>query len=98
MRGTERAGRLPRLSPEQLATVEARLLEGALKSGYATELWTLKRVAEVIERETRVSYHQGQVWRLLRQLGWSRQKPARRAAERNQEAITAWVKESWPRV
>jgi transposase len=64
--------------------------------GYSTELWTLRRVAEVIERTTGVAYHQGHVWRLLRGLGWSRQKPARQAAERNRDAIEAWVKERWP--
>jgi transposase len=91
-----RAGRLPRLSGEQLAEVEADLLKGARDNGYPSELWTLRRVAEVIERRTGVSYHPGHVWRILRSLGWSRQKPARKAAERDEEKIEAWVKERWP--
>ena len=66
--------------------------------GYATELWTLARVAEVIERITGVRYHPGHVWRLLRELGWSVQRPARRAAERDEEAIARWIKQDWPRV
>lgn len=89
-------GRPARLTPAQLRRVERALLQGARAQGYSTELWTLRRVAEVIERTTGVAYHQGHVWRLLRGLGWSRQKPARQAAERNPDAIEAWVKERWP--
>ena len=63
-----------------------------------TELWTLARVADVIEKVTGVKYHPGHVWRVLRQMGWSRQRPARRAAERDDEAIEQWVNERWPKV
>ena len=60
---------------------------------------TLARVAEVIERVTGVRYHRGHVWRILReQLGWTRQRPARRAVERDDEAIDRWVRERWPKV
>jgi putative transposase len=37
------------------------------------------------------------VWRVLRQMGWSRQRPARRSAERDDEAIEQWVNERWPK-
>jgi Winged helix-turn helix len=59
-------------------------VRGPTAHGYATQLWTLARVAEVIERITGVRYHPGHVWRLLRELGWSVQRPARRAAERDE--------------
>lgn len=91
-----RTGRPPQLTGAQLRNVEKALLKGARANGYSTELWTLRRVAEVIERITGVAYHPGHVWRILRGLGWTRQKPARRAAERDQEKIEAWVKERWP--
>jgi transposase len=56
-------------------------------------------VAEVIEAVTGVSYHRGHVWRILReQLGWTRQRPARQAIERDDEAIERWAKERWPKV
>lgn len=93
-----RAGRPPRLTAEQKARVEEELLRGPTAHGYATQLWTLARVAEVIERITGVGYHPGHVWRLLHELGWSVQRPARRAAERDEEAIARWIKEDWPRV
>ena len=98
LRGAGRAGRLPRLDDKDLARIERRLLKGPVANGYPTELWTLERVAEVIEKETGVAYHRGHVWRVLRALGWSRQRPARRALERNDEAIAHWAKHEWPRV
>ena len=75
------------------------MAKGAAANGYANDLWTLKRVAEVIERVTGVSYHPAHVWYLLRQdLKWSWQRPARRATERNDEAIHQWVKRRWPQL
>ena len=97
--GSGRAGRLPRLSAKQLAQVQAALTKGPVANGYPTDMWTLARVAEVIERVTGVRYSQTQTWTILRQrLGWSRQRPARRAVERDEEAIAAWVKHDWPRI
>jgi transposase len=95
--GAGRAGRLPKLSPEQLAQVESALLQGAEANGYPNELWTLQRAAHVIQRVTGVSYHPARVWYILRRgLNWSWQRPARRATERNDEAIQRWVKRRWP--
>jgi transposase len=97
--GAGRAGRLPKLSDEQLAKVEAALVAGPRTNGFPTEMWTLARVADVIEKVTGVRYSQTQTWVVLRErLGWSRQRPARRAIERNDEAITTWVKQDWPRI
>jgi len=99
LRAAGRAGRLPKLSREQLAQVEVQLAKGAEANGYPNDLWTLKRVAEVIERLTGVSYHPARVWYILRQgLKWSWQRPARRATERNEEAIQRWVKKRWPQL
>jgi transposase len=97
LRAAGRAGRLSRLDADQLARVEEALLQGPTANGFPTELWTLPGVAEVIERVTGVRYHPGHVWRILRhQLGWSRQRPARRATERDDAAIEQWVKQRWP--
>jgi len=99
LRAAGRAGRPPKLSGEQLASVEAALAKGAEANGYTAELWTLARVAEVIERVSGVSYHPRHVWRILReQLGWTWQRPARQAIERNEEAIQNWVKRRWPQI
>lgn len=98
LKSAGRAGRPPKVSKAELAKVERALERGPLANGYPTDLWTLQRVAEVIETETGVRYHPGHVWRVLRQMGWSRQRPARRAVERDDEAIERWVNERWPRV
>jgi transposase len=98
LKKAERAGRPPLLTGADLKRVERRLLKGAEANGFPTELWTLERVVEVIAIETGVEYHPGHVWRLLRQMGWSLQKPARRALERDEEAIARWVRETWPEV
>ena len=92
-------GPAPRLSDSQLRQVEQALLKGAGANGFAGELWTLDRIATVIELLTGVRHHPAWVWALLRhRLGWSVQRPVRRAAERDQAAIDRWVKERWPRI
>jgi transposase len=97
--GATRLGRTPRLSDEQVAEVEAALLNGPTANGFATDMWTLARVADVIERMTGVRYTLSQTWLILRQrLGWTRQRPARRAVERDEAAIETWVKQDWPRI
>jgi transposase len=94
-----RAGRLRKLTAEQLTRVEAALEAGPAANGFATDLWTLARVADVIETISGIRYHPGHVWRILHdQLGWTRQRPARRAAERDDAAIDAWVKTRWPQI
>jgi transposase len=92
-------GRTPKLSPAQLEAVEQALLQGAKAHGFDTDLWTLTRIATVIWRTTGVRHHPAHVWKLLRhQLGWSLQRPDRRATERDDQAIRQWVAADWPRV
>jgi transposase len=96
--GAGRAGRKPTLSGDQLRQLEAILLAGAPAAGYETDLWTLKRIARVIRREFGVTFHIGHIWKVLGQLGWSCQRPQRKARERNEEAIRGWVRHRWPRI
>jgi len=91
-------GRPPKLTEGQKRELEKTLLEGPLAAGYRTDLWTTARIAEVIERAFGVKYHRDHIGRLLRQMGWSHQKPERRALERNQAEIDRWLAEDWPRV
>src|ERR1043166_7667961 len=88
LRSAGHVGRPAKMSTAQLAKVEKVLAKGAEANGYITDLWTLPRVAELIERVTGVAYHPGYVWYILRnQLGWTWQRPARRAVERDEAAI-----------
>jgi transposase len=98
LRGAGRAGRRPRLSPAELDAVDQALRSGPQAFGFATELWTLARIAAVIEQLTGVRFHPGHVWRLLRRLGWSPQRPARVARERDEAEIARWREQEWPRI
>ncbi len=91
-----RAGRKPRLRPEDLRRLERGLKRGPEALGYETGLWTAWRVAHLIEEECGVRYHASQAWRILRQLGWSCQRPSGRALERDEEKIRMWKQQRWP--
>jgi transposase len=91
-------GRPSHLTEAQQRELEKILLKGALKAGYSTDLWTLKPIAEVIKKQFAVRYHPGHVWKIMKSLGWSCQKPERRALQRDEEAIRKWKRYQWPRI
>ena len=82
LKKARRAGRRPRLSAEDLKKIQRGLKRGPEALGYETRLWTAWRVAHLIEEECGVRYLTTQAWRILRQLGWSCQRPVGRALER----------------
>jgi transposase len=97
LRSAGPTGSPPRLSDPQLHAIDQALREGARANGFDTDHWTLARIATVIERLTGVGYHPGHVWKLLRhRLHYRLQRPARRAVERDEQAIARWVAEDWP--
>jgi transposase len=97
LRSRGRTGPDPKIPDAQLPVLEQALLEGAKAAGFDNDLWTLERIAVVLERLTGVRLPAGSVWRLLHQrLGWSVQRPERRAKERDDEAIARWVAYEWP--
>jgi len=87
-----------KLMAAQRRELERLLLQGPLAHGYQTDLWTLKRIGEVIETQFGVRYDPSGVWHVLRGLGWSCQKPEGRARERDEEAIARWRQQDWPRI
>jgi transposase len=91
-----RAGRPPQLSAADLQRIEQGLKRGPEALGYRTSLWTAWRVADLIERECGIEYSTVHAWRVLRALGWSPQRPAGRALERNEPAIRRWKRQRWP--
>ena len=95
LRDMSKGGRPARLGAAELSRLYVALLEGATAHGFATPLWTLKRVRLWIEREFGVRYSEVHVWRMLGQLGLSNQKPDRRALERDAAAIEHWRKRTW---
>ena len=89
-------GPTPRLAEAQRAQLPSLLQRGAEAFGFAGDIWTTTRVAEVIRREFGVSYHRAHISKVMRGIGWSLQKPARRAIQRDEKAIEQWRKERWP--
>lgn len=85
-----------KLSGKQLDRLRELLLDGPIACGFPTELWTCPRVAQLILDRFGVSYHPDHLSRLLRDLGFTPQKPIRRAVERDEQAIRTWVKRDWP--
>jgi hypothetical protein len=76
--------------------LDQALREGARAHGFPTDLWTLPRVAKVIERLTDIHYHPGHVWKILKTMRWTLQKPATQARECNPQKVNRWLKETWP--
>ena len=91
-------GRPPKLAPRQQPRLVRLLLKGPRAAGYTTDLWTLDRIAHVIQRQYGIHYHPCHVWKLLHRLGWSAQKPERRALQRNERAIAYWTRHVWPHI
>jgi transposase len=91
-------GRPRALTNRQRKKVVKLLLKGALANGFSTELWTTRRVASLIEQHCEVQFHRSHVARLLHEMGFSCQKPERRALERDEEKIEEWKRKRWPQV
>ncbi len=98
LRSSGRIGRPSRLGEEDLERLSELLEQGPEAHGYATNLWTCQRVADLIDRHFGVGFHEAHVWRVLQRMGWSCQRPVGRAVERDEEAIARWKRVEWPRI
>jgi transposase len=96
LREMSKGGRPAWITSEQLDELRELLLAGPIANGYGTDLWTLKRVRLLIEKQFGITYSDVHVWRILGSLGFSSQKPEKRAIERNEEAVAHWKKRTWP--
>jgi transposase len=85
-----------KLSPAQVAELEAVLDGGPAAWGYEDQCWTLARIADLVWQRFGVEYTLAGVHVLLHRIGWSVQAPARRAAERDEAAVARWKEETWP--
>jgi transposase len=96
LRVINKGGRPAQLDGAQYQELRQVLLDGPQAAGFDTDLWTLKRVREVIRRRFGVQFSEVHVWRVLGKLGFSSQKPERQAKERDQAAVARWKKRTWP--
>ena len=93
------SGRPRRLSNSQLEELRGLLLRGATSFGWHNDLWTSKRVAEVIRKHLNISFSRPHVWVILTQyLGWSAQRPIQQLRERNDIEIEYWKLVEFPRI
>ena len=96
LRDVPESGRPSRLDETERAAMRQMLLQSPTAHGFGTELWTLKRVGVLIKRKFGIVYGKTQVWRILGALGFSPQKPEKRAIERNEDAVQDWKRRTWP--
>ena len=91
-------GRPRRLDANKKRQLKRMILEGPLAHGWKTDLWTTKRIANLIWNRFGINYHRNHVAKLLHQIGFSWKRPQRRASERDEKEIQRWIKEEWPRI
>jgi transposase len=96
LRKAPRTGRPPQLTDAEKKRLVVALEAGALAQGYATDLWTLARVGKLIEKISGQRYSESGVWRLLKALNFSCQRPSGRAIKRDERAIRRWKTKRWP--
>jgi transposase len=91
-------GPTPKLHEDQKEELAGLLLKSPTEFGFESELWTSPMVAQLIRSHFAVKYHEGHVRKLLHELGFSPQKPLKRASQRDEEAIAKWCREEWPKI
>ena len=98
LRSERGLGRPAGLDAAQRAELAQALKAGAMAHGFPTELWTLRRVGRLITSQFGLRYSESQVWRILRAMGFSPQRPSKRALERDEKAIRHGKRKRWPRL
>jgi transposase len=89
-------GRVAKLTAAQREQLPEKLARGAEAYGFIGDVWTTARVAQAIKQECGVSHHPAHVSRVLRAIGWTVQRPIRRATQRDEAAIATWRDQTWP--
>ena len=96
LRAVPLRGRPAKLDDAQREELRRAIVQNPTEHGFGTELWTLKRVGVVIKRMHGIKFSQTQIWRILGSLGFSPQKPDKRAIERNEDVVRSWRRNKWP--
>jgi len=98
LRARPAPGRPPKLTAAQRRQLTRLVLAGPEAAGYATSLWTCRRIVDLIRRHFKVVYHADHVGRLLRACGFSPQRPQPRAKERDDRRVREWIQRDWAQV
>ncbi len=86
------------LTDKDRQKLKAAILNGPESFGYDTGIWTLQRIATIIRKLTKITFKTTQTWRIVTALGFSCQKPAARAKERDEAKINNWKLRTLPRL
>jgi putative transposase len=98
LRKRKATGSQSKLDASQKQKLKYMLDRGALANGFPTDRWTLERVRQLIQKRFEISYHPNYLNRLLRNLGYSPQKPLPQAVEQEKALVQAWLQRDWPRI
>jgi transposase len=98
LRAKPHPGPKPRLNAKQKQQLVEILLAGPRKASYSTDLWTCKRVADIVAKRFQVEYHPDHVGKILHDLGWTCQLPEQEAREGSKAAVEQWRKRDWLRI
>jgi transposase len=93
-----KAGRPPRLTTTQEKIVRRWLSDLPTEYGFTTDLWSARRLAQLIEQEFAISFHPHYLSTWLRQHGYTPQKPRRVPREKDDAAMAQWLAADWPRI
>jgi len=91
-------GAEPILNATNRMKLKKEILRGPAKAGYSTDFWTLERIRVLAKKKLKIELGTTSVWRTVIGLGFSVQKPERRARERDEKAITDWKLKTFPRL
>jgi len=91
-----RCGRPPGLTERQRQKLADILDSGPVAYGLETGLWTSPLVSQIVRDEFDLGYHPGHIRKLLRQLGYSVQRPTTRLAQADAKQKRKWVRYTYP--
>ena len=94
-RDRKQPGSKSRLTKDQKEKLKGIIDSGPRTYGYDTDLWTLKRISEVISKEFNVNYNTTHIWRVLKNLGYSAQIPVAVAMEKNNDYVGEWLEKDY---
>lgn len=91
-------GAMPKLSKEELKKLLKVLTKSPDEYGYGTQLWDCKKVGKIIQDKFNKKIHNTNIWRLLKKLGFSYQKPEKIALQKDSKKVKMWIKQEWPKI
>ena len=87
-----------KLTEKKKKKLKKLILAGPKKSGYLTDFWTIDRIRAVAKKKLGINLGYTRIWTTVIALGFSCQKPTRRAKERNENAIADWKQNTFPKL